>query len=93
MFSGGWGIGLVFTTDHLDGINSVFRSVKLQRIELKRISRAVVLEAAVYWDPCRSVKILVLGLFSDPLHSESFGGGASASLFLSCHPGVSPGAA
>lgn len=60
MFSGGWGIGLVFATDaHLYGINSVFRSVRLQRIELKIISRAVVLKAAVYWVPCRSVKILV----------------------------------
>lgn len=89
MFSGGWGIGLVFTTDaRLYGINNVFRSVRLQRIELRIMSRAVVLKAAAYWDPYRSVKILVLGLFSDP--TESFVGGASASLFLSCYPGVSP---
>lgn len=82
MFSGGWGIGLVFATDHLDGINSVFRSVKLQRIELKRISRAVILEAAVHWDPCRSVKILVLGLFSDPLIQNLLGWSLSISVFI-----------
>lgn len=46
MFSGGWGTGFVLCTDaHLYGVSSGFGGFRLQRVELKIISKAVVLKA------------------------------------------------
>ena len=59
MLSGGWGIGLVLSTDaHLYGINSVL-GLQASKSRLKMISRAVVLKAHMYWDFCRPLKIQV----------------------------------
>ena len=59
MLSGGWGIGLVLSTDaHLYGINSVL-GLQASKSRLTMISRAVVLKAHMYWDFCRPLKIQV----------------------------------
>lgn len=81
MFSGGCETGLVFSTNAcFYGINSVFGGVRFQRVELKIISRRVVLRAALCWDSCRSLKILLFGVFSDPLIQNLLGW----SLCISC---------
>lgn len=81
MVSGSWGIGLILSTDaHLYVINSVFGSFGLQRVELNIISRAVVLKA-VYWEPCRPLKIQVFGLSSDSLMQNLLGWSLSISVF------------
>ena len=67
MLSGGWGIGLVLSTDtHLYGINSVL-GLQASKSRLKMISRAVVLKAHMYWDFCRPLKIQDFYFFSYPL--------------------------
>lgn len=72
MLSGGWGVGLVLSTDvHLYEINSVL-GFQASKSRWKMISRAVVLKAHMYCDFCRPLKIQVF-YFSDPLIQNLLG--------------------
>ena len=86
MLSGGWGVGLVLSTDvHLYEINSVL-GFQASKSRWKMISRAVVLKAHMYCDFCRPLKIQVFLLLRST-DSESLGSRALASVFNVCYPG------